>query len=349
MDGIDWWYRLVVSMISAVWAVWAVSWNTGYDRHAITRIETFASTIIRTDQTYAAKEAYAMSPSNSQKHPVLPPQHQNRQPGIESEMNPLPAFESPSYKPASKLQGKAALITGGDSGIGRAAAVAFAKEGADVAIVYLDEHNDALATKSLIEAAGRRCLLLPGDIGDESFCQQAVDQTKEALGGIDILVNNSGEQHTLQQFEQITAQQLERTFKTNVFGMFYMTKAAIPLLKPGTAIINTASITAYKGNPLLIDYSATKGAVVAFTRSLATHLIDRGIRVNGVAPGPVWTPLIPASFDARQVAEFGSATPMKRPGQPYEMAAAYVYLACDDSSFMTGQMIHLNGGEIVNG
>ncbi|GFN31548.1 SDR family oxidoreductase [Paenibacillus xylaniclasticus] len=290
-----------------------------------------------------------MSPSTPQKHQVLPPQHQNRQPGIESEMNPLPAFESPSYKPAGKLQGKVALITGGDSGIGKAAAVAFAKEGADVAIVYLDEHSDALATKTLIEQTGRRCLLLPGDIGNETFCKEAVAQTNKELGGIDILVNNSAEQHPLQQFEQLSSEQLERTFRTNVFGMFYVTQAAIPLLKPGASIINTASITAYKGNPLLIDYSATKGAIVSFTRSLALHLADRGIRVNGVAPGPVWTPLIPASFDAQQVSEFGSDTPMKRPGQPYEMAAAYVFLACDDSSFMTGQMIHLNGGEIVNG
>ncbi|GMK40028.1 NAD(P)-dependent oxidoreductase [Paenibacillus sp. CCS19] len=290
-----------------------------------------------------------MSPSQPQKHQVLPPQHQNRQPGIESEMNPLPAFESPSYKPAGKLQGKSVLITGGDSGIGRAAAVAFAKEGADVAIVYLDEHGDAQATKTIIEGAGRRCLLIPGDIGDETFCQQAVQQTTAAHGGIDVLVNNSAEQHPLQQFEQITAQQLERTFKTNVFGMFYLTKAAIPLLKPGTAIINTASVTAYKGNPLLIDYSSTKGAIVSFTRALAVHLADRGIRVNGVAPGPVWTPLIPASFDAQMVSEFGSDTPLKRPGQPYEMAAAYVYLACDDSSYMTGQIMHINGGEIVNG
>ncbi|MWC27811.1 SDR family oxidoreductase [Paenibacillus sp. MMS18-CY102] len=289
-----------------------------------------------------------MSPQ-PQKHQVLPPQHQNRQPGIESEMNPLPAFESPSYKAAGKLQGKAVLITGGDSGIGRAASVAFAKEGADVAIIYLDEHGDAQATKAIIESHGRRCLLIAGDIGDEAFCQQAVDQAKQALGGVDVLVNNAAEQHVVQQFEQLTAQQLERTFRTNVFGMFYLTKAALPLLKAGTSIINTASVTAYKGNPLLVDYSSTKGAVVSFTRALAVQLADRGIRVNGVAPGPVWTPLIPASFDAQLVSEFGSDTPLKRPGQPYEMAAAYVFLACDDSSYMTGQMIHLNGGEIVNG
>lgn len=280
---------------------------------------------------------------------VLPPQNQTRQPGIESEMNPLPAFESPSYKAAGKLAGKVALITGGDSGIGRAVSVAYAKEGASVCISYKDEHGDAEQTKQLVESHGVQCLLVPGDIGDEAYCKMLVDKTVKELGKLDILVNNAAEQHVRQCLEDITADQLQTTFRTNVFGMFYTTIAALPHLKPAGVIINTASITAYKGNPTLIDYSATKGAIVSFTRALATNLAAQGIRVNGVAPGPIWTPLIPASFDPQRVSEFGSDTPMGRPGQPYELAAAYVYLACDDSSYMTGQILHINGGEVVNG
>lgn len=288
--------------------------------------------------------------SNSQeKKQVLPPQNQNRQPGIESQMHPEPAYESPGYKPGGKLAGKVALITGGDSGIGRAVSVAFAKEGASLCISYKDEHKDAEDTKAIVEKYGAQCLLVPGDIGDEAFGKLLVDSAIDRFGKLDILINNAAEQHVRTKLEDITPQQLQATFRTNVFGMFYATIAAMPHLKPGSSIINTASITAYRGNPNLIDYSATKGAIVSFTRALASNLAGQGIRVNGVAPGPIWTPLIPASFDPKAVSQFGSDTPMGRPGQPYELAAAYVYLACDDSSYMTGQMLHINGGEIVNG
>ncbi len=281
--------------------------------------------------------------------PVNPPQHQDRQPGIESQMHPEPVYESDTYKAGGKLKGKAAIITGGDSGIGRAAAVAFAKEGADVAIVYLNEHEDAKTTKAAIEKAGVRCLLIAGDVGDEAFCKSVVEQTVGAFGKLDILVNNAAEQHVQQKLEDITSEQLVKTFTTNVFSMFYLTIVALPHLQAGSSIINTASITAYRGNPQLIDYSATKGAIVSFTRALAVNLAGQGIRVNGVAPGPIWTPLIPATFPADKVAEFGSDTPMQRPGQPHELAAAYVYLASEDSSYMSGQFLHINGGEIVNG
>jgi len=280
---------------------------------------------------------------------IFPPQHQNRQPGTEAGMRPHPEIESPLYKPAGKLTGKAAVITGGDSGIGHAAAVAFAKEGADVAIIYLNEQADAGHVKRRIEELGRRCLLIAGDIGDEAFCRQAIEQVVRTFGKLDILVNNAAEQHPQPSLENISAQQLERTFRTNVFGMFHLTKAALPHLKEGSAIINTASVTAYDGNPNLIDYSASKGAVVAFTRSLAKSLAERGIRVNAVAPGPIWTPLIPSTFAAQDVATFGTDTPMKRPGQPSELAAAYVFLASGDATYMTGQTLHINGGKIVNG
>lgn len=279
---------------------------------------------------------------------TLPPQHQNQQPGIESEMHPRPEYEG-TYLAAGKLRNKVALITGADSGIGRAVAVAYAKEGADIAIVYLNEHDDANKTKAEIEQEGRKCVLIPGDVGDESFAQQAVKQTVDSLGGLDILINNAAEQHPQQGIEDITTEQLERTFRTNIFSMFHFVKAALPHMKKGSAIINTASVTAYKGNPMLIDYSSTKGAIVSFTRALSMNIVGKGIRVNAVAPGPIWTPLIPSTFNEDQVAKFGGNTPMKRPGQPEELAPAYVYLGSDDSSYMSGQVLHINGGEIVNG
>lgn len=278
-----------------------------------------------------------------------PPQHQNRQPGMESEMVPLPIFDDPNYKGSGKLKNKVAIITGGDSGIGRAVAVAFAKEGAKVTIAYFDEHEDAEKTKAEVEKYGGSCLLLPGDVGEESFCNQVVKKTVEAYGQLDIVVNNAAEQHYQEKIEDITAEQMERTFKTNIFSCFYITKAAMPHLKPGSSIINTASITAYKGNPVLMDYASTKGAQITFTRSLSENIVAQGIRVNAVAPGPIWTPLIPSSFPDDQVVTFGTDTPMKRPGQPAELAPAYVYLASDDSSYVSGQVIHINGGTIVNG
>ncbi|MFC7371767.1 SDR family oxidoreductase [Fictibacillus iocasae] len=287
--------------------------------------------------------------NHENKKQTLPPQHQDHQPGIESEMNPLPKTERKSYKGSGKLENKTALITGGDSGIGKAVAIAFAKEGCDVAIVYLDEESDAEETKQQVEQEGRKCLLFAGDIGDDSFCQKVVKQTTESLGGLDILVNNAAEQHPQEGIEQITADQLEKTFRTNIFSMFYLTKAALPFLKEGSAIINTASITAYQGHPELIDYSATKGAIVSFTRALSNSLVKKGIRVNGVAPGPIWTPLIPSTFSEEKVEKFGQNTPMKRAGQPEELAPAYVYLASEDSSYVSGQIIHINGGTVVNG
>jgi NAD(P)-dependent dehydrogenase (short-subunit alcohol dehydrogenase family) len=290
------------------------------------------------------------NPSAATERPAsFPPQHQNQQPGIEQQMTPLPASESPVYKAAGKLTGKVAMITGGDSGIGRAVAIAYAKEGANVAVLYLNEDIDAQETKKQVEAEGRRCLLIKGDIGNAAFCRQAVGQAVQDLGRLDVVVNNAAEQHPQDKLEQITPEQLERTFRTNVFGMFYMTQAAMPHLQSGSAIINTASITAYRGSPTLLDYSATKGAIVSFTRALSQNVIGQGIRVNAVAPGPIWTPLIPSTFDAQKVAKFGADTPMQRAGQPDELAPAYVYLASEDSSYMAGQVLHLNGGEVING
>jgi NAD(P)-dependent dehydrogenase (short-subunit alcohol dehydrogenase family) len=281
--------------------------------------------------------------------PLQPPQHQDRRPGLESEMTPRPRAEDPQHRGSGKLQGKVALITGGDSGIGRAVAVAFAREGADISVVYLNEHGDAEETKRLVEKEGRRCITIDGDAGQETFCQQAVQQTISAFQRLDVLVNNAAEQHPQQSIEEITAEQLERTFRTNIFGYFFMTKAALPHLKQGSAIVNTTSVTAYKGSPQLIDYSATKGAIVTFTRSLSQALVERGIRVNGVAPWPIWTPLIPSTFPPEKVAQFGANTPMKRAGQPEEVASCFVFLASDDASYMAGQILHPNGGEIVNG
>ncbi len=285
----------------------------------------------------------------SEEKKINPPQHQEQQPGLESEMTPRPMADDPRYKAAGKLRGKVALITGGDSGIGRAVAVAFAKEGADSVLVYLNEHSDAEETKRMIEGEGRVALLIPGDIGEEGFCQQCVERAVQEFGHLDILVNNAAEQHPQDSITDISAAQLERTFRTNIFAMFYFVKAAVPHLKEGSAIINTASVTAYAGSPQLLDYSSTKGAIVAFTRSLSMNLIEKGIRVNGVAPGPIWTPLIPSTFPAEKVATFGADVPMKRPGQPEEVANCYVFLASDDASYLSGQMLHPNGGNVVNG
>ncbi|MCY7952696.1 SDR family oxidoreductase [Bacillus inaquosorum] len=276
------------------------------------------------------------------------PQHQDRQPGIESQMNPLPLSEDEDYQGSGKLIGKVAIITGGDSGIGRAAAIAFAKEGADISILYLDEHSDAEETRKRIEKEHVRCLLIPGDVGDENHCEQAVQQTVDHFGKLDILVNNAAEQHPQDSILNISTEQLEKTFRTNIFSMFHMTKKALPHLKEGSAIINTTSITAYEGDTMLIDYSSTKGAIVSFTRSMAMSLADKGIRVNAVAPGPIWTPLIPATFPEKKVKQHGLDTPMGRPGQPVEHAGAYVLLASDESSYMTGQTIHVNGGRFIS-
>lgn len=286
--------------------------------------------------------------SNNKKQ-VLPKQHQTRQPGIEQEMNPLPKFTDESYQGSNKLKNKVAVITGGDSGIGRAVSLYFAKEGADIAIIYFDEHEDAEKTKQLVEKEGQNCTLLSGDVADPDFCSSAVQSIIKEHKQIDILINNAAVQYPQQNFLDITNEQLERTFKVNIFSFFYMTKAVLPHMKQGSSIINTSSITAYKGNEMLIDYTSTKGAITSFTRALSQSLVKQGIRVNGVAPGPIWTPLIPASFDEQQVAQFGSDTPMGRPGEPYELAPAYVYLASTDSSYVTGQMIHVNGGIVVNG
>ncbi|TMV46298.1 glucose 1-dehydrogenase [Paenibacillus mesophilus] len=287
--------------------------------------------------------------SHMQPAPPYPLQHQDQQPGLESLMNPKPVFDNPNYIGSGKLKDKVAIVTGGDSGQGRAIAVAFAKEGADVAIAYLNEHSDAELTKQIVEQKGRRCLLLAGDLGGEPFCKQVVEQTLRHFGKLDILVNNAAEQHVQTRLEDITAEQMERTFRTNFFSVFYLTKAALPHMKQGGTIINAASLTAYEGNEQLLDYSATKGAIVSFTRSLSKSLHGRGIRVNGVVPGSIWTPLIPASFPPEQVAKWGAKTPMNRAGQPYEIAPAYVYLASEDSSYVSGQFIHVTGGVVVNG
>lgn len=287
-------------------------------------------------------------PNDSNKQ-GFPPQHQDHQPGTEPEMKPQPKSVDDNYKGSGKLTGKVALVTGGDSGIGKSVATYFAKEGADVAIVYLEENNDAQHTKELVEAEGRKCLLLAGDVGSETFCEDAAKKTIDELGKIDILVNNAAEQHPQNSLLDISADQLEKTFRTNIFSMFYLTKAVLPHLQKGSTIINTSSITAYKGHEKLIDYSATKGAIVTFTRSLAMSLASQGIRVNSVAPGPIWTPLIPSTFTADEVAKFGTNAPMGRAGQPFELAPAYVYLASDDSTYVSGQTIHVNGGTIVNG
>lgn len=280
---------------------------------------------------------------------TLPAQHQDQQPGSETDMRPQPQIISEYYQAAGKLDGWVAIVTGGDSGIGRSVAVHFAREGANVAIVYLDEHEDAARTRDEIHALGRGCLLFAGDAADKDFCQGVVDNCLAQWQRLDVLVNNAGEQHPQDNLEDISEAQWEKTFRTNIFAMFQLTKAALPHLNAGASIINTTSITAYKGHATLLDYASTKGAITSFTRSLALNLAPRGIRVNAVAPGPIWTPLIPSTFTAEQVEHFGSNTPMGRPGQPSEVAPAYVYLASADSSYVSGQVIHVNGGTVVNG
>lgn len=281
---------------------------------------------------------------SSQQKQTLPPQTQDRQPGLESDMNPKPDYE-PRYPGSGRLNGKVAFVTGGDSGIGRAVSVLFAREGADIVMLYLNEGEDAQETKRLVEREGRRCLPIAGDVGDPGFCRSAVEKAIERFGRIDVLVNNAAEQHPQKDMENITPEQLERTFRTNIFGYFYITQEALPHLRKGASIVNTTSVTAYRGSPDLLDYSATKGAITAFTRSLAKKLAEKGIRVNGVAPGPIWTPLIPSTFPAEKVARFGADTPMKRPGQPSEVASCFLFLACEDASYITGSVLHPNGGD----
>jgi NAD(P)-dependent dehydrogenase (short-subunit alcohol dehydrogenase family) len=278
----------------------------------------------------------------------FPPQHQEP-PGTEQAMKPKPKSEDDSVPAAGKLKGKVALITGGDSGIGKAVALLFAKEGADIAIVYLSEHKDAEETKQGIEAHGRKAVLIPGDVSSEQFCQDAVKKVSAEFGKIDILVNNAAYQKTQEKIEDITEEQLDKTFRTNIYAMFFLTKAALKYMGKGSTIINTTSVTAYRGSPGLLDYSSTKGAIVSFTRSLALNLVERGIRVNAVAPGPIWTPLIPSTMPKEKVEKFGADSPMKRAGQPEEVAPCFLFLASDESSYMAGQVLHVNGGEVVNG
>lgn len=280
---------------------------------------------------------------------VRTPQHQQR-PGIESKMNPRPVYDDPQKSGSGKLKGKVAVITGADSGIGRAVAVLFAKEGADIAILYLNEHSDAKETKAVIEKQyHQKCILIPGDLGKEGFCKTAVSKIIATFKKIDILVNNAAMHYESAGLEDISAKQLLKTFSTNIFSMFWLTKAALPYMKKGSSIINTTSVTAYRGSPTLIDYASTKGAIVSFTRSLSSNLSDKQIRVNAVAPGPIWTPLIAASFKPSKVAKHGTDVPMQRAGEPFEIAPSYLFLASDNASYITGQVLHPNGGEIVNG
>jgi NAD(P)-dependent dehydrogenase (short-subunit alcohol dehydrogenase family) len=288
-----------------------------------------------------------MQKSNPKKK-LRKPQQQHR-PGYESKMKPQPVYDDKKRQGSGKLTDKVALITGGDSGIGRAVAVLFAKEGADISIVYLKEHQDALLTKQLVEEYGGRCLLIPGDVSRQSFCKKAVAETLKLSGRLDVLINNAGIHYPAESILDISAEQLIKTFATNIFSMFWLTQAALRHMSHGSAIVNTASVTAYRGSANLIDYASTKGAIVSFTRSLSAGLVEKGIRVNGVAPGPIWTPLIASSFEPDKVAHFGSDVPMKHAGEPVQIAPCYLFLASEDSAYMTGQILHPNGGEIVNG
>ena len=278
-------------------------------------------------------------------HPKI---HEDALPGHESRMADKPDF-MPRYEGSDRLRDKVAIITGGDSGIGRAVAVLFAREGADIAIVYLEENDDAQETRRVVEAEGRRCLTIAGDVGDKAFCEQAVKRTVETFGKLDILVNNAAEQHEDKEITDISEEQLKRTFQTNIYGYFFMAQAAVPHLKEGASIINCTSVTSFKGSEALLDYSSTKGAITAFTRSLAQNLVKKGIRVNGVAPGPIWTPLNPFSASDEKLKEFGKNVPMGRPGQPWEVAPAFLFLACEDGSYFAGQILHPNGGTPVAG
>ena len=277
-----------------------------------------------------------------------PPQTQERQPGLQTEMRPKPQV-MPRFPGSGRLAGKTAIVTGGDSGIGQAVAVLFAREGANIANLYLDEAEDARRTEHLVRDEGREFLSIAGDVGDERFCNEAVRKIVDRFGQVDVLVNNAAEQHPKEDVTEISAEQLEKTFRTNIFGYFFLTQAALPHMPEESAIINTTSVTAYRGSKQLLDYSSTKGAIVSFTRALAQSLVERKIRVNGVAPGPIWTPLIPATFDEKKVESFGKNVPMERPGEPNEVAPCHLFLACADSSYMTGQVLHPNGGEIVGG
>jgi NAD(P)-dependent dehydrogenase (short-subunit alcohol dehydrogenase family) len=298
----------------------------------------------RTQASKPKKQGAVQSGERTYPEPPLPKQHLEK-PGLETELEPRPRYEAPEYRGSGKLEGRVALVTGGDSGIGRAVAVLFAREGADVAIVYLSEDEDAEETRRAVEAEGRRALLIPGDVTSSAFCQEAVESTVQEFGQLDILVNNAAFQEHAASLEDITDEQLDRTFRTNIFGYFYMARAALPHLGEGAAIINTGSVTGLQGSKELLDYSSTKGAIHAFTKSLAQNVVERGIRVNCVAPGPVWTPLNPADQDAEKVAQFGSSVAMKRPAQPEELAPSYVFLAAPVcSSYITGEILPVLGG-----